>query len=1015
MPRRQVVLGALLAVIATVAAIAAPLLSPEISVDAPVYGPASGVQGFATACAGGSGYLVVWDDAREGSASGNAIYATRVDANGAVLDPYGIRVGTFAAGFNWQIPQGVAFDGTNWLVVYTGRKGTATGVYGTRVSQAGVVLDPGGFLIAASGYAPKLAFGGGNYLVIWEDTRNAPASHSNVYGARVSPSGAVLDPAGINLTPTNAWRSGYDLAFDGTNYLLAYGETPNSGGTIAGRARFITQAGTLVGTAAFPISTVATGQSYFHLSFDGTNYLATWYQSGADVYGGRISTAGALLDGPGFLILGGTGSQVVWSQTFDGTNHWLGVEDSLATGVADSKLVRVAPSGAVLDPSGTLLMGGADEQIAPALAARPGQIFAAVTSAWRSGGSARVWGMRVSSSGTVLDTPILLSRGANGQTAPAVAYDGTQHLVAWEDDRNGSDAGVDLYAIRIGASGAPIEPSAFPLTSAPSWQMGPTLASHGSGFMAAWLDARHGSGELFAARVSSTGQVLDPQGLPVVTAPTDGGNFYSISDPRLACFGGQCALAYRQLGARMVRVSAAGGVLDPVPLVLGNNSSARLAANDAGYLLAWANGTRLEGRFVDRTGAITPPPPADPYFLAQGSFYGSALIHDGEKFWVITEGRPADAGTPTTQFDIYAAPYANGALGAPVRLTQGTLSRFSVSATFAPAGPYILVSWLDTRGSTDGGLGLYAARLSLDGGVLDPGGFPVASPSTPFMTPPATAPVSAAAQLFAYSRLEPAAPYTSPRVRLVRANLAPLGSACTSSDACGSGFCVDGVCCENACGNGSTSDCQACSVSQGSSANGRCVALQGTVCSDGNACTKTDTCELGACVGKNPVVCVATGPCVTAGLCSGATGVCSMGMALPDGTTCPGGACRAGACIPPPPDAGTDAGVDAGVKDAGAPFDGGNVDAGPNDAGAIADAGPGDAGSSQDAGLLTDAGSAGAPDAGAQTPPPQGCGCGAGGEGWSTAALLGLLALARGRRLRRTHPDSRARALPKRF
>jgi hypothetical protein len=46
------------------------------------------------------------------------------------------------------------------------------------------------------------------------------------------------------------------------------------------------------------------------------------------------------------------------------------------------------------------------------------------------------------------------------------------------------------------------------------------------------------------------------------------------------------------------------------------------------------------------------------------------------------------------------------------------------------------------------------------------------------------------------------------------------GNACTSATDCLSGFCVDGVCCNNACGGGSTTDCQACSTAKGGTQTG---------------------------------------------------------------------------------------------------------------------------------------------------------------------------------------------------
>lgn len=78
----------------------------------------------------------------------------------------------------------------------------------------------------------------------------------------------------------------------------------------------------------------------------------------------------------------------------------------------------------------------------------------------------------------------------------------------------------------------------------------------------------------------------------------------------------------------------------------------------------------------------------------------------------------------------------------------------------------------------------------------------------------------------------------------------------------------------------------------------------GTPCDDGDACTRTDACRAGQCLGSNPVVCAGADACHPAGACAPATGVCSHPVA-PDGTSCPlphaaaacvGGTCQLSAC-----------------------------------------------------------------------------------------------------------------------
>src|SRR5262249_36889904 len=76
-----------------------------------------------------------------------------------------------------------------------------------------------------------------------------------------------------------------------------------------------------------------------------------------------------------------------------------------------------------------------------------------------------------------------------------------------------------------------------------------------------------------------------------------------------------------------------------------------------------------------------------------------------------------------------------------------------------------------------------------------------------------------------------------------------------------------------------------------------------TACNDGNACTQQDFCRGGVCTGTNPVVCAALDQCHDAGTCDPASGTCSNPNKA-DGTGCDDhdactqtDACQAGACV----------------------------------------------------------------------------------------------------------------------
>jgi MYXO-CTERM domain-containing protein len=110
---------------------------------------------------------------------------------------------------------------------------------------------------------------------------------------------------------------------------------------------------------------------------------------------------------------------------------------------------------------------------------------------------------------------------------------------------------------------------------------------------------------------------------------------------------------------------------------------------------------------------------------------------------------------------------------------------------------------------------------------------------------------------------------------------------CTTSDKCHGGFCqgTPVVCAAlDAC-----HDAGVCEPLTGVCSNP--AKADGTPCSDGNACTKTDRCQSGTCQGTTAVTCEALDACHDAGVCDPATGVCSN-PAMPDGTSCnDGNAC----------------------------------------------------------------------------------------------------------------------------
>jgi hypothetical protein len=127
---------------------------------------------------------------------------------------------------------------------------------------------------------------------------------------------------------------------------------------------------------------------------------------------------------------------------------------------------------------------------------------------------------------------------------------------------------------------------------------------------------------------------------------------------------------------------------------------------------------------------------------------------------------------------------------------------------------------------------------------------------------------------------------------------------CTQTDSCQAGVCTG-------------SDAITCSASDQCHTAGACdpatglcddpAAADGTPCDDGDLCTLSDSCQVGVCAGADPVTCVASDQCHTAGICNPASGMCDN-PARADGSVCDDGdlctqndSCLAGACVGPDP------------------------------------------------------------------------------------------------------------------
>ena len=891
-----------------------PTISAEIGTGQPATGPAWDEQLVADAATDGVDYLVVWKDFR--NEVDFDIYGARLTAGGVLVGDTSFVI--CGASGDQERPQ-VAFDGTNYLVVWEDSRTGDYDIHGARVTPGGVVLDPGGFQICGAPdlqFAPSPAFDGTNFLVVWADRRSGV--EYDIHGARVTPSGVVLDPTGVLLSGATGRQGEPTLAFDGTTYLVVWFDERDGVGDSNIYGTRVDKTGAALDPAGIPICTASGGQRHPDLAFNGTDYLVLWLDErtsvASDIYASRVSIAGTVLDTAGIavcteadvqqrpgVVQDQTGFLTVWQDRRNGTD-------------SDIYGARLDGNGAVLDAGGVALVAANETQERPVVI--KGQTDFLVT--WhdtRSGGS-DIYGARITSDpiagiGLLDGQGFVVSRGFNGQLTPAIASDGAGFLVVWQDRRNGLD--LDIFGTRVDSTNGVLDPAGIPISTATGDQAQPRLAFDGTRYLVVWQDERNGTADIYGARVDLAGTVLDSTGIAISSAtdqqqqPDVDGN---SSGFLVAWQDHRSTTGWDVYGAR---VDGAGNVLDAsgtsISAVALDQTRPAVAASSSGFLVAWQDrrnatwdvyASRLDsaGVVLDAGGLVIAGSSTDltrPALTFGGTnFYAAWLAQSATGFTII-----GSRIAPTGQI-----------LNPPgIEITDDAPQE--ASPVVASDGLGFLAAWVQQATI---GHSLHARRIRKDGVVVEPVAFDIASELLVLdeQRDVAVAGLSGQGYMVTYTRLPaPTATTPLPAVVLRRITWSPDGQTCTGVADCTSGYCADGVCCNEPCGSGQTEDCQACSTGAGAAVSGVCGPVSsGTTCrAKFGVCDQEELCD-GVALSCPPdtfkpdtVVCrPAVGECDVVEMCSGSDPGCGPDFFAPDTQPCTGASnhCIGGMCVPIP-------------------------------------------------------------------------------------------------------------------
>jgi hypothetical protein len=719
-----------------------PLISAEFGMDQPLAGPAPCTRAAPLIAANDSGYLVVWTHGN-GTATAAAVYAAHLSLAGEPLDPFGILVSGVAA--EQTVCAAAAGPGA-FLVVWSAPHGTSVSdwdIYGARIQADGTVIDARPLTVCGMAgtvqSSPAVAGNGDDYLVVWRDSRS-----TGIYGSVVSADGTVSPTNGFPICVAANDQYTPAVAALGTNYLVAWQDYRNGSLNYHSDiyAARVTGNGVLLDTNGIAVCTGTNSNDHPAVASNGTNFLVVWegYDVGGnDILGARVGPNGLVLDTNGFVISHAANAQVNPAAAPIGGDFLIVWQDYRGSPTNDYEATiygaRVRGDGSIADPDGVALSPALGEKGTAAVGTH-GSDAIAVWQDFRTNPSstlADIYGAPVSALSNLVAAPDFeVSTVANMESSPSSAANGTNFLVVWADNRNAPVTAADIYGLRLDQAGGFIDAVPFPICAATNDQAHPAVATQGGNWLVVWSDWRLSTNsthsDIFGSLVSPAGLVLQPEGIPICTAVNDqdlpaaaalGTNFLVVwQDAR------RTSPTATQIDIYGARVSGNGNVLDAAAFPICRNSGQQtwpaIAANDTQALVVWTGGrsgatvnqvrfarVATDGTVLDINGipiCSTSAPQTTPAVVANGQGY----------FVVWADWRASAVNAP----DIYGAWVGtNGAVspagGLPIRVGVG----IQTTPTVAFNGLDYLVAWQEALAGFTNLFSIAGTRVGSDGTV----------------------------------------------------------------------------------------------------------------------------------------------------------------------------------------------------------------------------------------------------------------------------------------------------------
>jgi hypothetical protein len=328
-------------------------------------------------------------------------------------------------------------------------------------------------LLGKTGSYPSVTWNGANYLVVWTNFSGVWYDEGDIYGARVSPQGDVIDTSGITIRQTNSDTEEFpSVGWNGSNFTVAWRSVNQS--SILGAQ--VTPGGEVLDSDSIDLGcwVESYNQKRPAIASNGANTLVAWEHQ---VNAGNWSVCGRQLDSEGNII---------------------------------------SPKQKISIGSNTQANGSA---------AWNGDNFLVVWQDWREGQYGDVYGMRIDTTGGAIDSVVfVISRHPERSENPEIVWNGESYLVVWQDRRDSVD--WDIYCTPVSSEGVVFDTNGLAIATVTGYpgnaldEKYPALDWGGESYLVVWLFDGRGTHplQIRGRRVSATGDLLGSE----VELSTDG-------------------------------------------------------------------------------------------------------------------------------------------------------------------------------------------------------------------------------------------------------------------------------------------------------------------------------------------------------------------------------------------------------------------------------------------------------------------------------------------------------------